>query len=380
MARFCMQDLIDIMARLRGENGCPWDKAQTHESLKPYVLEEAYEVIDAIDRKNREDIIEELGDLLLQIVFHSRLAQERGDFDMGDVIDGICEKMIRRHPHIFGDIKVESAGEVLKNWEDIKREEKDVKTQTQSMKSLPKNLPALMLAFKVQEKAARVGFDWDNVEDAMKKVAEEMEELKEVYKGKNGDKIREEMGDLLFAAVNVARFLEVNPELALREATRKFIRRFDYVEQAAAKLDRNLQEMTLEEMDNLWEEGKKYEKKFYFSCVQEGFSDSMENSPIVKIIKEGNLVNKADLISIMAEKSGLTKKDSEKALNAFVEAVEEALAKRDKVQLVGFGTFEVRERSARKGRNPQTGEEIDIPAASMPAFKAGKALKDSINK
>jgi tetrapyrrole methylase family protein/MazG family protein len=262
MARFNMQDLIDIMAKLRGENGCPWDKAQTHESLKPYVLEEAYEVIDAIDRNNKEDFIEELGDLLLQIVFHCRLAQERGDFDMGDVIDGICEKMIRRHPHIFGDVKVENAGEVLKNWEDIKREEKDIKFQTESMESLPATLPALMLAFKVQEKAARVGFDWDDVKDAMEKVAEEMDELKEVYKGKNGDKIKEEMGDLLFAAVNVARFLEVNPELALRDATRKFIRRFNYVEQAAAKSDRNLQEMTLEEMDHLWEEGKKYEKKF----------------------------------------------------------------------------------------------------------------------
>ncbi|MDI3481200.1 MAG: tetrapyrrole methylase family protein / MazG family protein [Tepidanaerobacteraceae bacterium] len=262
MSKYTMQDLINIMDRLRGEQGCPWDKAQTRDSLKPYVIEEAYEVVDAIDKNNKEDLIEELGDLLLQIVFHCRLAKERGEFDITDVIDGICDKMMRRHPHIFGDVKVKNADEVLKNWEDIKREEKDMKSQAQGMESLPKTLPALMLAFKVQEKAARVGFDWDNAEDAMKKVAEEMDELKEVYKGKNGDKIREEMGDLLFAVVNVARFLDVNPELALRDATRKFIRRFNYVEQAAAKSDRKLQEMTLEEMDILWEQGKKYEKKF----------------------------------------------------------------------------------------------------------------------
>lgn len=262
MAKYTMQDLIDIMAALRGENGCPWDKAQTHESLKPFLLEEAYEVIDAIDRGDANDLTEELGDLLLQIVFHSRLAEERGEFDMGDVIDGICEKMIRRHPHIFGDVKVENAGEVLKNWEDIKREEKDIKTQAQSMANLPGTFPALMLAYKVQEKAARVGFDWADVKGAMDKVFEEMEELKEVYKDNNCDKIREEMGDLLFAAVNVARFLKVDPELALRDATKKFIRRFNYVEQAAAKSDRELQDMTLEEMDKLWEEGKKQEKKF----------------------------------------------------------------------------------------------------------------------
>lgn len=262
MAKYTMQDLIDIMAALRGENGCPWDKAQTHESLKPFLLEEAYEVIDAIDRGDANDLTEELGDLLLQIVFHSRLAEERGEFDMGDVIDGICEKMIRRHPHIFGDVKVENAGEVLKNWEDIKREEKDIKTQAQSMASLPATFPALMLAYKVQEKAARVGFDWADVKGAMDKVFEEMEEIKEVYKDNNCDKIREEMGDLLFAAVNVARFLKVDPELALRDATKKFIRRFNYVEQAAARSDRELQDMSLEEMDKLWEEGKKQEKKF----------------------------------------------------------------------------------------------------------------------
>jgi len=249
------------MATLRGEHGCPWDKAQTQESLKAYILEEAYEVIDAIDRGNTSDLKEELGDLLFQIVFLCRLGEEQGMFNMEDVISTVCEKMIRRHPHIFGDTKAETVTQVLKNWEDIKREEKHVDSQTQSMLELPQSLPALIKALKVQEKAARVGFDWDKVDDALDKVYEEIDELKEVYKGSNGEKINEEIGDLLFAVVNVARFLEVNPELALRNATDKFIRRFNYVEQAAANSDKNLQEMTLTEMDELWEEGKKREKK-----------------------------------------------------------------------------------------------------------------------
>lgn len=262
MSKRTLDDLIEIMAKLRGNPGCPWDKSQTHETLKPFLVEEAYEVIDAIDRKSKEDLVEELGDLLLQIVFHSRLAQEREDFEIGDVIEGVCNKMIRRHPHIFGDITVEGTDEVLKNWEDIKLEEKDMKTEAQSMMSLPETLPALMKAFKVQEKAARVGFDWDDVSGAFDKVYEELDELKEVYNDRNSDKIREEMGDLIFACVNIARFLEVEPELALKDAVKKFIRRFNYVEVEAAKSDRNLQEMNLQEMDILWEQSKNHEKKF----------------------------------------------------------------------------------------------------------------------
>jgi tetrapyrrole methylase family protein/MazG family protein len=261
LSKRTLDDLVDIMGKLRGNPGCPWDKSQTHETLKPFLIEEAYEVIDAIDRNNKKDLIEELGDLLLQIVFHSRLAQERGDFDMGDVIEGVCNKMIRRHPHIFGDITVAGTDEVLRNWEDIKLEEKDMKTEAQSMMNLPETLPALMKAFKVQEKAARVGFDWDDVSGALDKVYEELDELKEVYNTGNSDKIREEMGDLLFACVNVARFLEVEPELALRDAVKKFIRRFNFVEVEAAKSDRSLQDMNLQEMDVLWEKSKNQEKK-----------------------------------------------------------------------------------------------------------------------
>jgi len=262
MSKRTLDDLVEIMAKLRGNPGCPWDKSQTHETLKPFIIEEAYEVVDAISRKSREDLIEELGDLLLQIVFHSRIGEERGEFDIGDVIEGICEKMIRRHPHIFGDVAVEGTDEVLKNWEEIKREEKDMKSEAESMMNLPKALPALMKAFKVQEKAARVGFDWDDISGAIDKVYEELDELKEVYNAGNSDKIREEMGDLLFACVNVARFLEVEPELALNDAVKKFINRFNFVEATAAEFDKSLQDMSLQEMEELWQQSKKQEKKF----------------------------------------------------------------------------------------------------------------------
>jgi tetrapyrrole methylase family protein/MazG family protein len=261
LSKRTLDDLVEIMAKLRGTQGCPWDKSQTHETLKPFIIEEAYEVIDAIDRNNKQDFVEELGDLLFQIVFHSRLGQERGEFDIGDVIEGVCEKMIRRHPHIFDDVIVDGTDEVLKNWEEIKREEKDMKSEAQSMMNLPKTLPALMKAFKVQEKAARVGFDWDDISGALDKVYEELDELKEVYNAGNSDKIREEMGDLLFACVNVARFLEVEPELALNDAVKKFINRFNFVEVTAAKFDKNLQDMSLQEMEILWQQSKKQEKK-----------------------------------------------------------------------------------------------------------------------
>lgn len=261
MSKRTLDDLVEIMAKLRGTPGCPWDKSQTHETLKPYIIEEAYEVIDAIERNNKQDFIEELGDLLLQIVFHSRLAEERGEFDIGDVIEGVCEKMIRRHPHIFGDVNVEGTDEVLENWEEIKLEEKAMKSEAESMMNLPKTLPALMKAFKVQDKAARVGFDWDDVSGALDKVYEELDELKEVYNAGNSDKIREEMGDLLFACVNVARFLEVEPELALNDAVKKFINRFNFVEATATKFDKNLRDMSLQEMEELWQQSKIQEKK-----------------------------------------------------------------------------------------------------------------------
>ncbi|MGB9840148.1 nucleoside triphosphate pyrophosphohydrolase [Thermovenabulum sp.] len=262
MAKEGFEKLVDIMAKLRGEGGCPWDKAQTHESLKPFLIEEAYEVIDAVDAENPEILKEELGDLLLQIVFHSRIAEEEGRFSINDVIEKICDKMIRRHPHIFGEVKADTPEEVLKNWEDIKKEEKDFSSYAESMDRLPEQLPALMKAFKVQEKAARVGFDWDSVDGALNKVYEELQEIQEVYKSEKSEKIKEEIGDLLFAVVNVARFLKVDPELALRDATKKFVKRFKYVEEEAKRQNKDLSKMTLEEMDILWEQGKNKEKKF----------------------------------------------------------------------------------------------------------------------
>lgn len=250
-------DLLNIMDTLRGENGCPWDKEQTHESLKRYLLEECYEVLEAIDEKDDSMLVEELGDVLLQVVFHAQLGKEDGYFNISDVIKGICDKMINRHPHIFGNVKADTALEVLTNWDEIKREEKGFKTYTEELKHIPKNLPALMRAEKVQAKAKKVGFDWDKVEDALNKVLEEFEEVKHVYKGENKARILEEMGDLIFSSVNVCRFLDINPENALNYTIDKFIKRFQYIEASAISKGKNLMDMKLEEMDELWNEAKK---------------------------------------------------------------------------------------------------------------------------
>ncbi|WIF95674.1 nucleoside triphosphate pyrophosphohydrolase [Caminicella sporogenes] len=259
--KYGMDNLVSIMDRLRSKDGCPWDRKQTHETLRPYLIEEAYEVLEALDAKNMELLEEELGDLLLQIVFHSQIASENGYFDINDVIESICRKLINRHPHVFGDLKVDTAEKVLKNWEDIKREEKKEKSYTESLMRIPKQLPALMKSYKVQEKAAKVGFDWDNIDGAMLKVKEELEELHKVYKSGNVVATEEEIGDLIFAVVNVARFLKIRPELALNNTINKFIRRFNYMEEKARKSGLDLKEMTLEEMDKLWNEAKRLEKR-----------------------------------------------------------------------------------------------------------------------
>lgn len=246
--------LLEIMGKLRSPEGCPWDREQTHKSLRQNLIEEAYELLEAIDLEDPDKIIEELGDVLLQVVFHSQIAKERGEFDIMDVTTRVCKKLIERHPHIFGNVKADTAEQVISNWEEIKKKEKGLKSHTQVLKDIPRNLPALMRGYKVQKKAAMVGFDWDRVEDAMKKVDEELEELKSVYLTQDEEKITEELGDLLFAIVNVARFLNVEPELALGDTIDKFIRRFEYIESNA---DRPLEKMTLDEMDSLWNEAKK---------------------------------------------------------------------------------------------------------------------------
>jgi len=245
--------LLEIVDILRSPGGCPWDREQTHKSLKQNLIEEAYEVLEAIDLEDPDKMIEELGDVLLQVVFHSQIAKECGEFDIMDVTSRICQKLIHRHPHVFGNIKVDTAGEVINNWESIKKEEKGLKSYTQVLKDIPRNLPALMRGYKVQKKAALVGFDWNCVEDAMKKVEEELEELKNVYLTQDHDNIREELGDLIFAIVNVARFLDIDPELALGSTIDKFIKRFEYIEKNA---DRALDKMTLDEMDSLWNKAK----------------------------------------------------------------------------------------------------------------------------
>ncbi len=242
------------MERLRGPEGCPWDREQTTESLVPFVIEEAYEVVGAIDSRNPDSVKEELGDLLFQIIFLCQLAKERGEFDINDVIEGSCEKMVRRHPHVFKDKKLETAKEVLNQWADIKEDEK--RKQEGYLSELPEAFPALLRARKVTERAARVGFDWENLDQVLEKVTEELNEFHEALAAKDTKATEDEFGDLLFALVNVSRFLEVNPEEALRKTIGRFINRFHYIEKRLEQEGKSLAETPLEEMERLWNEAK----------------------------------------------------------------------------------------------------------------------------
>lgn len=250
------QDLLDIMETLRGENGCPWDREQDHKSLKRSLIEECYEAIDAIEKDDDENLVEELGDILLQVVFHAQIGKEDGFFDINDIIKGICEKLINRHPHVFGDVSIHSSKEVLKNWEEIKYEEHGFESYTDELKHISKTLPALIRADKVQKKAAKLGFDWENIEPALDKVIEEYKEIKDVYKSHNKSKITEELGDLIFSVVNVARFLDIDPEYALNYTIDKFISRFYYIETKVKELGKDITEMTLKELDEFWQMSK----------------------------------------------------------------------------------------------------------------------------
>lgn len=254
--RYSIKDLFDIMSTLRSPEGCPWDREQNHESLKRYLIEEAYEVLDAIDAQSPEKLCDELGDLLLQVVFHAQIAKENKQFDLNDVVHCVSAKMVNRHRHVFGEEEAETSDDVMSIWEKVKKEEKGLKTQTQVLKEIPGNMPALMRSFKVQQKAAQVGFDWDSITGAMDKVKEETGELERAYQGSDIKNIEEELGDLLFAVVNVSRFLKVQPELALSATINKFIRRFEYVEESATKEGKKLPDMSLEEMDAFWEDSK----------------------------------------------------------------------------------------------------------------------------
>ena len=249
--------LVEIMDRLRRLDGCPWDQTQTHHTLKPYLIEEAYEVLDAVDAGDDHGLKEELGDVLLQIVFHAQIAREEGRFTADDVAAAISEKLIRRHPHVFGDAVVDSAGQVVQNWEAIKSQEKQERGQEDSvLNGVPRHLPALFRARRVQEKAARVGFEWANAEEAAQKVREEVEEFLQARDGGGPASVEEELGDLLFALVNVARFFGCCPEEALRKTIDKFTARFRFIEAELGKEGRHPTTATVEEMDRLWEEAK----------------------------------------------------------------------------------------------------------------------------
>ena len=246
------------MARLRGEGGCPWDREQTHVSLKPYIIEEAYEVLETIDEGDMEGLKEELGDLLLQVVFHARLAEESGAFNVADVLETISGKLVRRHPHVFGESTADTTQKVLRQWDEIKKSEKpDNAGKPLLEKAAPAGLPALMRAMKVQEKASSAGFDWEGWRGAFDKVEEELKELRHAFENGEKDKVEMELGDFLFSLVNTSRHLNVDAEEALRKTTAKFIRRFTHIEKRLSDTGKSLADATLAEMDKLWDEAKK---------------------------------------------------------------------------------------------------------------------------
>ena len=254
--KYNIEDLLQIMELLRGPGGCPWDAEQTHKSIRKDFIEETYEVIEAINKNDKELLKEELGDVLLQVAFHTQIEKEENSFEFSDVCDGICKKLIERHPHVFGDINVSSTDEVLTNWDNIKRKSKGQKTQGSSMLKVPKELPALMRAQKIQSKAKKAGFDWDNIDGAFEALYSEIEELKSAMKNKDAEEIKNEMGDLLFSCVNVSRFLDVESEEALTLSNEKFIERYVIVEKLAEERNINMKETPIEELDELWKEAK----------------------------------------------------------------------------------------------------------------------------
>ncbi len=252
------EELVKIVEKLRGPEGCPWDREQTRESLKPFLIEELYELLDALDENNSEGIKEELGDMLFQIILHCQLSKEERLFDVNDVIDNIIRKMIRRHPHVFGNKKLTTSKEVLSWWEEHKK--KEGKNRESIMEGIPKTLPALLRAHKLQDKASRVGFDWERIEDVFKKLEEELNEFKNAFDKKNQREIEDELGDIFFVLVRISQFVGVNPEEALQKTISKFIHRFKHIEMKALEQGRRPSDMTLEEMDTLWEEAKKKNK------------------------------------------------------------------------------------------------------------------------
>lgn len=253
---YTVQDLVEIMRLLRAPGGCPWDAEQTHESIKKNLIEETYEVIEAINKKDADLLCEELGDLLMQVVFHAQMENEIGSFDFDKVADGVCKKLVERHPHVFGEVEISGVDDVLTNWDSIKRKTKGQKNTTESMLSVPRELPALMRATKLQKKAADVGFDWSDVSGALDKLEEEIKELRQAIANNDKANMSEELGDVLFSAVNVSRFIKTDAEEALTAASDKFLSRFTVVEKLAEERGIDMRSENLEVLDGLWDEAK----------------------------------------------------------------------------------------------------------------------------
>ncbi len=260
MQKDLFESLVEVIATLRGENGCPWDREQTHTSLKSTLIEETYETVEAIDSGNPDKLKEELGDLLLNIMLQAQIAAENNNFDIYDVIDTLTEKLIRRHPHVFGDVNVENAEDVVKNWEAIKSQESGYEDRKSVLDGIPNALPALLRGQKIQKRVARVGFDWDNISDVVAKVDEELTEVKESLPTNDTEAIEMEIGDLLFAVVNLCRFIDLQAEETLRKSNWKFITRFKRMETELEKQGKTLTDQTLTELDEIWEKVKKDEK------------------------------------------------------------------------------------------------------------------------
>ena len=255
-SKYDFNDLVEIMRILRSPDGCPWDRVQTHESIRQNFIEETYEAIEAIDTNDVELMREELGDVMMQVVFHALMEEENGNFDMNDVCDEVCKKLIVRHPHVFADTVADTADEVLTNWDKIKMETKSQKSQSEVLSSVSKALPALMYSQKVQHKAAKVGFDFEKTDDTLMKVEEELSELKTAIENNDEENMSEELGDLLFSVVNVARFIKVDSEKALYDATLKFTNRFAKVEKICKERNIDMATASLSTLDSLWDEVK----------------------------------------------------------------------------------------------------------------------------
>ena len=254
--QYSIDDLLRIMEILRSENGCPWDREQTHESIRKNMIEETYEVVEAIDKQDPALLREELGDVLLQVVFHSRMEEEAGRFTFDDVANDICQKLIERHPHIFGDVVADNSDQVLKNWDAIKKQQKHQKTYTQTLEDVPAVLPALMRASKVQQRAARAGFDYPDLSGALEDLKSEVVELTDAITQNDSQNAEEELGDILFAAVNVSRFLKTDAEETLTRSTEKFIRRFKKVEELAAARKIDMKSAGIDTLNELWKQAK----------------------------------------------------------------------------------------------------------------------------